>query len=118
MERRTATAGKRRACSRADNWKGTDMFRKVLAGMLISVVAIAMFGCEVRQTREGRLPEVEVEGGQLPEFEVETADVEVRRRTVDVTVPDVDIEIDRREVELTVPDIDVTMPSERRLEEQ
>lgn len=48
--------------------------------------ALAVAACDVEQTREGELPEVE--GGQMPAYDVDTADVEVRteERTVDVPV--------------------------------
>lgn len=52
---------------------------------------------EVTKTEEGRLPNVDVDakGGQLPKFDVETADVEVgsKKKTVEVTVPTVKVEM-------------------------
>jgi hypothetical protein len=91
------------------------MRRKLLIGLVAPVFAFAMLGCDVDQTKEGKLPDVDVDvdGGQLPEFEVETADVDVDSKKVDVTVPDVDVDVGSKEVELTVPDVDVTMPDEK-----
>ncbi|NZA27114.1 hypothetical protein H0E84_12060 [Luteimonas sp. SJ-92] len=75
--------------------------------------ALSLGACQVEQTEEGKMPEVEVDAkaGQLPEYDVETADVEVGTRTETITVPDVDVHTEEREVE--VPDVDVTMPDEK-----
>lgn len=91
------------------------MLKKVMSGLLIPVFGLCMLGCEVDQTREGRLPDVDVdvEGGQMPEFDVETADVEVERKKVDLTVPDVDVDVGTKEAEITVPDVDIIMPDEK-----
>lgn len=55
---------------------------------------------EVVKTQEGKLPDVDVdvEGGQLPKFDVETADVQVETETVEIEVP---------------KDIDIVMPDEK-----
>ena len=52
-------------------------------------------GYEVRQTREGKLPDVDVDvkAGQLPEYEVETPDIKVERETLEVPYPSVEIEL-------------------------
>jgi uncharacterized lipoprotein len=64
---------------------------------------------EFEQTQEGELPDVDVEvaeGGQLPEYDVETPDVDVGTREEQIEVPtDVDVETEERSV--TVPDIDI-----------
>ncbi len=67
---------------------------------------------DVVETQEGRLPDVDVDAksGQMPEFEVETADIEVGTTKAKVKVPDVDI--DTKEVEVEVPDVDIEMPGE------
>ncbi|HSN70960.1 MAG TPA: hypothetical protein VLT59_05600, partial [Steroidobacteraceae bacterium] len=59
---------------------------------------------EVRQTEEGRAPDIDVdaEGGRLPEYDVET--------------PDVDVGTEEKTI--TVPDVDVTMPDEEQPREQ
>lgn len=53
--------------------------------------------CDVDQTQEGRLPDVEVEGGELPEYDVDAPEVEVgtREDTVVVETPTVDIDAPR-----------------------
>lgn len=50
---------------------------------------------DVVQTQEGRMPDVDVEaeGGEMPEFEVETADVDVSMEKKTIEVPDVDIDM-------------------------
>jgi hypothetical protein len=52
---------------------------------------LGLAACDVDQTKEGEMPEVQVTGGQLPEYDVETADVEVGTKETTVEVPDVDI---------------------------
>ena len=61
-----------------------------------TAMAAATFGlaaCDVDQTEEAELPEVDVEGGNMPEFDVETADVEVGSKEVTVDVPTVDVDM-------------------------
>ncbi len=50
---------------------------------------------EIQQTQEGRMPDVDVDvsAGKLPEYEVETPDIEVERKTVEVPYPDIDLEM-------------------------
>jgi len=50
---------------------------------------------EVKKTQEGQLPDVDIDvkTGKLPEFEIETADIEVETKTVEVPYPDIDIEM-------------------------
>ena len=64
----------------------------------ITIAAVASLGlglaaCDVDQTEEAELPDVEVEGGNMPEFDVETADVDVDTKKVEVEVPDVDVKM-------------------------
>lgn len=67
------------------------------------------FGCEVEQTREGEMPEVEVREGQLPAYDVDTAEIETGTRTDTVEVP----EIRTREEQVEVPTVDIRMPDEQ-----
>ncbi|GGW76258.1 hypothetical protein [Alteromonas halophila] len=101
----------------------------------ISSVALALSACDVKQTDEGEMPDVDVDGGEVPEYEVvkkedgempdvdvdggevpeyevETADVEVGTKEKTVSVPDVDVEVESEEEDVTVPDVDVEMPDE------
>lgn len=65
--------------------------KRIITAALFAPLAIALAACDVDQTQEGELPEVEVKGGQMPEFDVETADVDVGTKQTTVEVPDVDI---------------------------
>jgi hypothetical protein len=69
------------------------------------VLPLVTVGCDVDQTEEGEMPEVEVRGGNLPEYDVDTPEVEVRTEQKEIEVPDVDVTTERKSV--NVPDIDV-----------
>lgn len=64
----------------------------ILAFALASTFALA--ACDVDQTQEGELPEVDVDvqGGQVPEYDVDAPDVDVDTEEVTVPVPDVDVQ--------------------------
>jgi outer membrane protein assembly factor BamE (lipoprotein component of BamABCDE complex) len=66
------------------NWKSSLVLAALLA-------VTATTGCRVRQTQEGKAPEVEVKGGQVPKYDVDTAKVEVGTKKEEVTVPDVNV---------------------------
>lgn len=59
---------------------------------LIAVATLGLAACDVDQTEEGSLPDVDVDadGGNLPEYDVEGPEVETGTTTVEV--PTVDIE--------------------------
>lgn len=61
--------------------------------LLMALMAVLATGCRVRQTEEGKLPDVDVsaEGGKVPEYDVDAADVDVKTEKREVTVPDVDV---------------------------
>lgn len=74
------------------------MFGRVVMTIVFAVL-LPLAACEVEQTDEGDLPDVDVqvEGGDLPEADVETGDVDVGTETdtlilesptVDVEMPD------------------------------
>ncbi len=73
--------------------------KRIIAISLALPFAMGLAACDVDQTKEGEMPEVEVKGGQMPEYDVETAEVEVGTKETTVEVPDVDI---------TMPDADGT----------
>lgn len=73
--------------------------KRIIASSLVLPFAMGLAACDVDQTQEGEMPEVEVTGGQMPEYDVETADVDVGTKETTVEVPDVDI---------TMPDADGT----------
>lgn len=65
------------------------MLKRAIALFTIPLAAFALSACDVDQTEEGELPDVEVEEGQLPEYDVDS-DVEVTEDTV--TVPNLEID--------------------------
>ena len=69
------------------------IFKKWIAPAAVVVAALGMAACDVDQTEEGSLPDVDVsaEGGNMPEYDVETADVDVGTKEKTVEVPDVDV---------------------------
>lgn len=89
--------------------------KSVVLAVLLSGLLSA--GCDVDQTRDGKLPDVDVEakGGQMPAYEVETADVDVGTKRSRLNVPDIDV--NSKETEVTVPDVDVKMPADDAEEE-
>ena len=80
--------------------KQSKFNRLLLSGSACLALVMGVTACDVEQTQEGKLPEVEVKGGQLPKYDVETADVD----------------IGTKKVEITVPDVNVTMPDEKAAE--
>ena len=66
---------------------------RILGAFLAPLFALGVAACDVDQTEEGDLPEVEVEGGNLPEYDVDVADVKVGTDTAQVVVPDVDVDM-------------------------
>ncbi|HUE76484.1 MAG TPA: hypothetical protein VMM83_00955 [Longimicrobiales bacterium] len=68
------------------------MFSKKLLSLLIApLFAVGMTACNVDQTEEGEMPDIEVEEGQLPAYDVDGPEIEITEDTV--TVPDVDVTI-------------------------
>jgi hypothetical protein len=65
-----------------------------LALVLALLVSLASGACRVRQTEEGKMPDVDVqtEGGKVPEYDVDAADVDVRTEKREVEVPVVDVD--------------------------
>ncbi|MEQ8659684.1 MAG: hypothetical protein RLW62_02585 [Gammaproteobacteria bacterium] len=78
--------------------------KSLCAGAFVMLLGGAV-GCDVDQTQEAKLPDVDVEGGQMPKYDVQPADVDVQTETRTVEVPDVDVGTE--EVEVTVPDVDM-----------
>ncbi|HUF13389.1 MAG TPA: hypothetical protein VMN78_09835 [Longimicrobiales bacterium] len=66
--------------------------RKFLSLIVAPLFVVGMAACDVEQTEEGELPDVDVEGGQVPEYDVDAADVDIGTDTTTVIVPDVDVE--------------------------
>ncbi|SDD02133.1 hypothetical protein SAMN05444678_10824 [Sphingomonas sp. YR710] len=81
-------------------------------GLLVAVIAILAviaafaFGLiDINQTKQTKLPEVSVQGGQAPAFDVNTAKVDVGTKTTDVTVPKVEVGTTKTEVKLPTVDV-------------
>ena len=68
---------------------------KVFVLLMALLVVLATGACRVRQTEEGKMPDVDVsaEGGKMPEYDVDAPDVDVRTEKREVTVPNVDVHI-------------------------
>lgn len=67
--------------------------KKSFAILAATGLALSLAACDVDQTEEGSLPEVE--GGNLPEYDVEPADVDVTTGTETIEVPTMDIEVNQ-----------------------
>lgn len=63
-----------------------------LVPLALPLVAFALAGCDVTQTEEGKLPDVDVsvEEGNLPKYDVDAGDIDVQEKDVTVTVPTLD----------------------------
>ena len=110
---------------------------KIIRGLAAGIAAMVLSACDVDQTREGELPDVDVEakagqlpkydiqktqegelpevdvdvsGGQLPEYDVDVADVDIGTREAEISVPDVDVDMEKKRI--TVPDVDVHLPDD------
>lgn len=79
---------------------------------LLFLFALAFSACDVDQTREGELPEVDIdlEEGQAPAYDVDWADIDVRTRTETVEVPKIKVVTETEQVE--VPYIDMDWPDD------
>ncbi len=66
--------------------------RKFVIATLTGAAALGLAACDVEQTEEGEMPEVNVEGGNMPEYDVDTADVEIGTEKRTVEVPTIDVE--------------------------
>jgi uncharacterized lipoprotein len=68
---------------------------KTMLKVFVGASCFAMAACDVDQTQEGNLPDVDVNatGGELPEFNVEGPDVNVGTENKTVQVPTVDVDV-------------------------
>ncbi|MGA9582484.1 MAG: hypothetical protein WBR13_11005 [Allosphingosinicella sp.] len=68
---------------------------KKITILLAAVSGLGLAACDVDQTQDGKLPDVDVNatGGQLPEYNVTTPDVDVQMENRTVQVPDVDVNV-------------------------
>ena len=69
--------------------------KKIVAMAFVGSALLGLSACDVDQTEEGSMPEVDVEGGNLPEYDVEPADVDIDTGTATVEVPTVDVDVNQ-----------------------
>jgi hypothetical protein len=85
--------------------------KKVALPFLLSAVllTVATTGCKVTKTQEGKLPEVQVKGGQIPKYDVKGPTVDVRTTTKEINVP-TDVTVKTKKKEIKVPEVSITPP--------
>ena len=66
--------------------------RTFVMSLFAGAAALGVAACDVEQTEEGELPEVNVEGGNMPEYDVDTPEVNVEMEERTVEVPTLDVE--------------------------
>jgi hypothetical protein len=68
--------------------------KNALKLLAIAACSLGIAGCDVDQTKEGDMPEVDVNvsGGQLPEFNVQGPDVDVGTVNKTIEVPTIDVD--------------------------
>lgn len=69
--------------------------RKYSIALFGGALALSLAACDVDQTEEAELPDVDVSAdeGNLPEYDVEPADVDVDTGTTEVEVPTMDVDV-------------------------
>ena len=71
--------------------------KKFITAIAATGAALSLAACDVDQTEEGEMPEVDVDvsgdAGNLPEYDVEGPDVDVDTGTTTVEVPTVDVDV-------------------------
>ena len=67
---------------------------KPIISILAATSLLGLAACDVDQTKEGELPEVEVNatGGEMPEFDVDAPTVNVGTENKTIEVPTVDVD--------------------------
>lgn len=74
-----------------------------------ALFAVATTGCKVTQTQEGKMPEVQVKGGQVPKYDVKGPTVEMKSTTKQINVP-TDVTVTTKKKDIKVPEVSVTPP--------
>ena len=74
--------------------------------LIAPVLALGLWGCDVEQTEEGELPDVDmnVEPGNMPEYDVDAPDVDIETEQRTIEVP-TGIDVD------SADDADTTSPA-------
>lgn len=67
---------------------------KIITTMFVAAGCLGLAACDVDQTKEGEMPEVEVNatGGEMPEFDVDGPTVNVGTENKTIEVPTVDVD--------------------------
>lgn len=70
----------------------------------LALATISLAACDVQQTEEGELPDVDVavDAGNLPEYEVDAPELTVGTTETEVEVPEVDVTTDTKTVDVPV----------------
>ena len=66
------------------------MLRRMMAVAALALSLGAM-ACTAEVEEEGKMPDVDVQGGEMPKVDVDPANVEVSSDTQTVITPDVDV---------------------------
>lgn len=84
----------------------------LLSAGLAAVLGFALVGCDVEKTREGEMPDVDVDvqEGQMPAYDVDGPEVDVNMEESKVKVPDVDVDMEEKTIK--TPDIDIDLPED------
>jgi hypothetical protein len=74
--------------------EGVNMNNSIKA-LVLGAICVSAAGCDVDQTKEGKMPDVDVNatGGQLPEYNVTGPEVTVGTENKTVEVPTVDVDV-------------------------
>ena len=69
--------------------------KTIVKGLIAGAIGLGIAGCDVDQTKEGEMPDVDINasGGQLPEFNVEGPEVSVGTENTVVQTPTVDVDL-------------------------
>lgn len=83
--------------------------KKTAATTLAIIASATLAACDVQQTEEGELPDVDisVEEGNLPEYEIDAPEVKVGTTETEVEVPEVDVDVTTDETTVDVPVIGI-----------
>ncbi len=83
---------------------------KKFTTLIMLILPIWFFSCDVDKTQQGDMPEVDVdvEEGEMPEYDVDWMNVDVATTTKTVEVPKVTVVMEEEQVE--VPVVNVSMP--------
>lgn len=83
--------------------------RGIIVAVVLVILVIAAFAfgmVDINQTKDAKLPEVAVQGGQAPAFDVDTAKVNIGTKETNVDVPKVEVGTTKAEVDLPTVDVD------------